>query len=398
MSTEHQQYSTENQSDVIRDYAAKRGYEIACTYADDGKSGLKMEGRDSLRAMIDDVQSGRANFEAILVYDVSRWGRFQDTDEERIYEYLCKKAGIAVHYCAEQFENDGGPAATIIKSVKRVMAAEYSRELSTKVFQGQCKLIELGYRQGGPAGFGLRRMLIDHTHQQKGILARGEQKSLQTDRVILVRGPEEETRTVQEIYKMFIEDGRCERQIAEILNTRGILTDLGRPWTRGTVREVLTNEKYIGNNVYNRRSFKLKKNRVVNAPDMWVRRDGIFDPIVNPESFYVVRGMFTRTQPAIYGRGNAWPAPCPPGKARHAVQLSDRLRRRHAGKLCVSDTIWEPAASISTGRVSARPGLSVFGNQPVHSANSIPNSLTTCSRNSMRPVPTSLGTCQQTCC
>ena len=81
---------------------------------------------------------------------------------------------------------------------------------------------------------------------------------------------------------MFIEDGRCEREIAEILNTRGIRTDLGRPWTRGTVREVLTNEKYIGNNVYNRRSFKLKKKRVVNAPDMWVRRDGIFDPIVSP--------------------------------------------------------------------------------------------------------------------
>ena len=91
---------------------------------------------------------------------------------------------------------------------------------------------------------------------------------------------------------MFIEDGRCERQIAEILNTRGILTDLGRPWTRGTVREVLTNEKYIGNNVYNRRSFKLKKKRVVNAPDMWVRRDGVFDPIVSPEWFYVARGIF----------------------------------------------------------------------------------------------------------
>jgi len=292
MSTEHQQYSTENQSDVIHDYAAKRGYEIVRTYADDGKSGLKMEGRDSLRALIDDVQNGRADFHAILVYDVSRWGRFQDTDESAYYEYLCKKAGIELHYCAEQFENDGGPAATIIKSVKRAMAAEYSRELSTKVFQGQCRLIELGFRQGGPAGFGLRRMLIDQAHQQKGILARGEHKCLQTDRVILVHGPEEEVRIVQEIYKLFIEDGCCERQIAEILNTRGILTDLGRPWTRGTVREVLTNEKYIGNNVYNRRSFKLKKTRVVNGPDMWVRRDGIYDPIVSPESFYVARGMF----------------------------------------------------------------------------------------------------------
>jgi DNA invertase Pin-like site-specific DNA recombinase len=291
MSTEHQQYSTENQADMIREYAVKRGYEIVRTYADDGKSGLKMEGRDSLRSMIEDVQTGNANFAVILVYDVSRWGRFQDTDESAYYEYLCKRAGIDVHYCAEQFENDGGPAATIIKSVKRVMAAEYSRELSSKVFKGQCKLIELGYRQGGPAGYGLRRMLIDHTHKEKGILARREKKSLQTDRVILVRGPEEEVRVVQWIYHMFIRENRSEREIADILNGRGILTDLGRPWTRSTVREVLTNEKYIGNNVYNRRSFKLKKKRVVNTPDMWVRREGAFDPIISPEDFYTVQGI-----------------------------------------------------------------------------------------------------------
>ena len=235
MSTEHQQYSTENQADMIREYAARRGYEIIRTYADDGKSGLKMEGRNSLRAMIDDVQTGRANFTAILVYDVSRWGRFQDTDESAYYEYLCKRAGIDVHYCAEQFENDGGPAATIIKSVKRVMAAEYSRELSSKVFKGQCKLIELGYRQGGPAGYGLRRMLIDHTHKEKGVLARGEKKSLQTDRVILVRGPEEEVRVVQWIYQTFIRENRSEREIAEILNAQGILTDLGRPDRKSVV-------------------------------------------------------------------------------------------------------------------------------------------------------------------
>jgi DNA invertase Pin-like site-specific DNA recombinase len=291
MSTEHQQYSTENQSDVIRDYAEERGYEITRTYADDGKSGLNMEGRASLKGMIEDVQNGEADFDAILVYDVSRWGRFQDADESAYYEYLCKRAGIDVHYCAEQFENDGGPTATIIKSVKRAMAGEYSRELSSKVFQGQCRLIELGYRQGGPAGFGLRRMLIDQNHKEKGILARGEQKSLQTDRVILARGPEEEVRIVRWMYEMFIEESRRESEIAELLNARGIVTDLGRPWTSGTVHQVLTNEKYIGNNVYNRRSFKLKRKRVNNPPDMWVRHDGAFDPIVGEELYFVARGI-----------------------------------------------------------------------------------------------------------
>ena len=154
MSTEHQQYSTHNQSDKIREYAEKRGIEIIKTYADDGKSGLSIGGRAALQQLIADVESGAADFNVILVYDVSRWGRFQDADESAYYEYICKRAGINVAYCAEQFENDGSPVSTIVKSVKRAMAGEYSRELSVKVFAGQCRLIELGFRQGGAAGFG----------------------------------------------------------------------------------------------------------------------------------------------------------------------------------------------------------------------------------------------------
>ena len=104
---------------------------------------------------------------------MSRWGRFQDADESAYYEFICKEAGIAVHYCAEQFENDGSLSATIIKSMKRAMAGEYSRELSVKVFAGQCRLIGLGFRQGGMAGYGLRRQLIDEQRQPKGELALG---------------------------------------------------------------------------------------------------------------------------------------------------------------------------------------------------------------------------------
>jgi DNA invertase Pin-like site-specific DNA recombinase len=292
MSTEHQQYSTENQSDVIREYAQKHGIDIAKTFEDSGKSGLQLKGRDSLKLLLDVAESGKADFDTILVYDVSRWGRFQDADESAYYEYRCKKAGINVEYCAEQFANDGSPTATIIKSVKRAMAGEYSRELSAKVFKGQCRLIQLGYRQGGPAGFGLRRMLVDQAGQPKGLLKRGEQKSLQTDRVILVPGPEEELATVHRIYEMFTRDGQKESQIADWLNGQGILnTELGRSWTSGMVKQVLSNEKYIGNNVYNKISFKLKKKRVHNPPDMWIRQDDAFDGIIESEMFFMARGI-----------------------------------------------------------------------------------------------------------
>jgi DNA invertase Pin-like site-specific DNA recombinase len=87
-------------------------------------------------------------------------------DESAYYEYVLKRPGIRVHYCAEQFENDGS-MSSVLKTLKSSMAAEYSRELSVKVFSGQCRLIKLGFRQGGSAGYGLHRRLIDRDRIRK---------------------------------------------------------------------------------------------------------------------------------------------------------------------------------------------------------------------------------------
>ncbi len=297
MSTEHQQYSTENQAVAIQDYANRHGMEIVRTFADHGKSGLDLAGREGLRTLIRVVESGEADFDTILVYDISRWGRFQDSDESAYYEYICKRASVAVHYCAEQFNNDGSISATLLKTVKRTMAGEYSRELSVKVFAGQSRLIELGFRQGGVAGYGLRRALQDQHGNRKGILDHGERKSLQTDRVILVPGPPEEVRVIREIYDLFTNGKHSEREIADSLNVRGLCGELGQPWTRGTIHEILINPKYVGDNIYNRRSFKLKKRRVSNPPEMWIRRDCAFGPIVSPEVFAVAQAIIHARHP-----------------------------------------------------------------------------------------------------
>lgn len=123
MSTDNQKYSTENQSAVIAKYAAQRNITIVRRYADEGRSGLTLVRRDGLRELIADVQFGLADFD--WVYDVSRWGRFQDIDESAYYEFICKKAGIKVHYCEEAFQNDGSLASIILKMVSRVEAAEF---------------------------------------------------------------------------------------------------------------------------------------------------------------------------------------------------------------------------------------------------------------------------------
>jgi hypothetical protein len=53
-----------------------------------------------------------------------------------------------------RFENERSPVSSILKGVKRAMAGEYSREFSAKAFNSQSRLIELGFRQSGPAGYG----------------------------------------------------------------------------------------------------------------------------------------------------------------------------------------------------------------------------------------------------
>ena len=107
MSTDHQKYSTENQLEVIQSYASTRGLEILRVFEDSGRSGLRLDGREALQELMAEVQSDKADFKAILVYDVSRWGRFQDADEGAYHEHVCSRAGTRVHYCGEQFSNDG---------------------------------------------------------------------------------------------------------------------------------------------------------------------------------------------------------------------------------------------------------------------------------------------------
>lgn len=291
MSTDHQKYSTENQEQTIRDYAVNHNIDIVKTYTDGGKSGLSFSGREGLKTLIADVETKTDEFSIILVLDVTRWGRFQDADESAYYEFICRRAEFDVHYVAEQFNNDGSLQSNLMKNIKRSMAGEYSRELSVKVFAGQCRLIEKGYRQGGPAGYGLRRMLIDEQGNQKGTLKRGQHKSLQTDRVILVPGPEHEIDVVRWIYRSFVDQRINEKEISQQLNKQGETTDLNRPWTRGTVHQILSNEKYIGNNVFNRTSFKLKKRRVVNEREMLVRADGVFEAIVETSYFYMAQNI-----------------------------------------------------------------------------------------------------------
>ncbi|MDI9222119.1 recombinase family protein [Pantoea sp. EA-12] len=294
MSTEHQQYSIENQERFIHEYAERHGMIITHTYDDAGKSGVTLSGRNGLKQLLKDVMNHIVNINAVLVYDVSRFGRFPDPEEAAHYSYLLKEHGVRIIYCADPLPDEYPEMSMLALPVLRYGAASYSKNLSQKVFIGQVNLVRRGFHQGGTCGYGLQRLLIDERSESKGVLKRGQRKSLQTDRVILIPGPEDEVKVVNQIYDYFIYDGYSEGEIASLLNLKGIIAENNSEWSRGKVRQILTNEKYVGNNVYNRVSFKLKVRHVRNPPEEWVRCDNAFDPVVSTEKFTLANEIIKR--------------------------------------------------------------------------------------------------------
>jgi DNA invertase Pin-like site-specific DNA recombinase/DNA-binding winged helix-turn-helix (wHTH) protein len=293
MSTEDQQYSIANQQAAIQTYSSSHGYTVVSSYEDAGKSGIEIKHRKALRQLLSDVASGRAGFKAVLVYDVSRWGRFQDVDEAAYYEFLCRSAGIPVCYCAEPFENDGSPVSSIVKNLKRTMAAEYSRELGVKVQAGQRRLALLGFHVLGTAGYGLRRMMVSPDGRRKLILKDGEHKAIHTDRIILVPGPKKEVNCVRTIFGM-ASNGKTPKEIARELNMRNILPSRGTPWGRSSVYRILTNEKYAGSNIYGKTTQRLSSVSRAVKREFWSTKPDAFLPIVSRNVFDIVQELLRK--------------------------------------------------------------------------------------------------------
>lgn len=284
MSSDVQRYSTENQQNAIAEYAQRHGYNIVASYRDAGKSGLSLNGRAALRQLLSDALSTQRSFDVILVLDVSRWGRFQNPDQAGHYEFLCRQAGVPVIYCAEPFGNDVVPATTIIKHLKRVMAGEYSRELSAKVRRAHHQQALLGFRQGGSLTYGFRRLLVDPSRNPRQILGSGERKALSSDKVVIVPGPPEELAVIRRIFKLYVQHRLSIAEITRRVSKQGIPGYGGKPLGHQAVRHILSCELCIGQMTYNVTTSELQSPTKRNPQELWARFPA-FEPVVSGSQF-----------------------------------------------------------------------------------------------------------------
>jgi len=335
MSTDHQQYSLDNQAEAIFRYASQHGFQVVKTYSDGAKSGLRLKNRPGLKELLKDALDGNIAFRAILVYDVSRWGRFQDIDESAHYEYLCKSAGAPIHYCAEMFGNENNPLDLMMKALKRTMAGEFSRELSVKVRAGLSRLAKLGYKLGGSAPYGLRRQLLDVQGRPKQILGYGDRKSLANERVTFGPGPEQEAAIVRRIFREFADEHRSVNAIAERLNEDGVPYLRGATWKGNTLRLLLQDPRYLGIHVWGRTTALLSTPVKRLPASDWIVYGNAFTPIVPQALFLRAQEVFANFTIRLNDK-----------------QLLDRLRIVHAAHGHLTGAIIEKSQLC--------PGLSTY--------------------------------------
>lgn len=278
MSTDHQRYSIANQRAFIEKFAADRELDIIQTYEDAGLSGVTVDRRRGLQALLADVLSGKAPYSVILVYDVSRWGRFQDADEAAHYEYLCREAGMEIIYCAEPFANDS--FGSVMKQLKRVMAGEYSRDLSVKVRAGRRAKAARGRALGGWPPYGFRRQVINRDGSAGPILQDGERKGRLDQEVQFVWGPPEERDVIQCIFDMYVAGARSQTEIAYYLNALNVPWRDGTPWTNCRVQRMLRCELVAGFRAYGKSIVELGQRTYYSDHSDW-KYVRVLDPMID---------------------------------------------------------------------------------------------------------------------
>lgn len=282
-----QENSVPIQREHAEKFCAQFDIEILHAESDEGVSGLTANRPGFKRLFKEWIENPSVpRFDYVLVYDVSRWGRFQNQNEAAYYEFLCEQNHKKVIYISRGFPREEQELTySIITPMERWMAAQYSKQLSEKVWYGCIKVSQQGYSAGGTACYGMARLLLDESKKPIGVLKKGEHKMISNQRVTFAPTGDETTKAVQEIFDLMVNHWKNPSEIAEILNEKGIPSAKGGLWNAGKVIRILSNETYTGTRIYNKTWGRLKQTKRDNPRSEWVVTPNAFDSVVNFELF-----------------------------------------------------------------------------------------------------------------
>ena len=270
------------QAAQVRAVANQKALHIIEEYEDRGFSGLTAD-RPGFQRLLAAARS-RNDFKYILVLDMSRWGRFSDTNESAMYQAQCRQNGKEVVFVTQDYSS-AGPFGNLMMEVHRILSFEESSIKSDKVFRGSVKISKQGFRAGAQAPYGFVRAEYDESGKFRQVLSDGDGKNLSNNRVKLMPADNEGPKVVNAIFSHFVHDMMSETQIASSLNNGNIPSPSGKSWRSNSVRRILSDPQYTGAAVYNRTSQKLHTRRVKNPREEWVVTPNAFDGIISEDLF-----------------------------------------------------------------------------------------------------------------
>jgi DNA invertase Pin-like site-specific DNA recombinase len=298
MSTDAQDLSPEIQKQAIGSYAVRKRISIVETFADEGRSGVTLEKRPAMKRLLLAAANRERNFSIILVYDVTRWGRFRDPDASAYYEYHCRLHGVDVRYVEEPFlELDSSPIVWMFKGMKRFMAAEFSRELSVKTTAGQVTAMNKGFQLGTLPCLGVSRIAVQKSDGAKRHLGPVEHKAGRREHVKWTSGPEHELHAIRRIFELYARTETSVVDLARQLEREGLRTRKNRVVSEWMLYSFLRSESVLGNFVWGRA--ENKKRRSENH-ERFHRVSGVFEPVVSRELFDAVQAKLGRRSHVIF--------------------------------------------------------------------------------------------------
>lgn len=263
MSTDKQEASIPAQREAVQKYAADNGYQILREYIDEGISGDATEKRHQFRRMIADAEAA-GGFEAILCWDMDRFGRFDSIEAGRwVYPLRANHVRLATVAQGEIDWTDF--AGRMMYGIQTEAKHQYLTDLSRNVTRGMTRLAEQGKWPGGlpPIGYVVKDKQLE-------------------------RGPADAVALVRRLFREY-ERGKSLRGLAADLNGEGVLSPKGKLWTANGIAGVLKNPVYVGDFVWNRRCLSKYKRKVAgkkqNSEAEWITFEGHHTPLIDRQQF-----------------------------------------------------------------------------------------------------------------
>jgi len=258
---------------ALRNYAEKNGWTVFKEFVDEAES-ARSANRPAFQEMIAYAKKKAKPFEAILIWKHSRFAR--NREDAIIYKSLLRKLGVTVISMNEQV--DDSPAGKLLEGIIEVIDEFYSLNLAEDTVRGLRENANRGFQNGSiPAGYKAKKVMDGHNERTK----------LEPDETFAP--------VIQRIFALALKNMGI-KEIANTLNSEGVMTRTGIPWANSTVKYILKNEVYTGTLVYGRMS---KHKNGHNGNNSIIRIENNHPALVDKRTFDIVQRLMSKRSSAV---------------------------------------------------------------------------------------------------